>query len=172
MLVLTRRILRLVVTDVFGYGWQPAHHATSERLSSVVNYLKLSSRQQRRIVAALGSRDLMTAAAHKRVSHLINRELVDQLAVPALEAILVARQVDAELATRLKEAQSAVLALLGLFNICTPGCGVGSVLKQLETISEANVRVSGRIRELARDQSAAPRKLARVVPPGEPLAQA
>ena len=152
MLVLTRRILRLVLTDVFGYGWQPNHDLSADRLSSVVNYLRLSSRCQRRIVAALGGRDLMTAAAHRRAARLINHELVDQLATPALQASLFAREFDAELATLLEEAQSAVLALLGLFNICTPGCGIAAVLKQLETIREANVRVTGRVRELAYDQ--------------------
>jgi hypothetical protein len=79
----------------------------------------------------------MTEDAHRRGSRLINHEMVDTLALPANEAVVAAKLLDRELARRLKEEQSAVLAMIGLFNTTRKGSCVAPLLEHVARMGEA-----------------------------------
>ena len=125
--------------------------AVHEHIAPVDDYLVQTDELIDKLTDAFGTwgpAALMTSDVRLRASRIINHEMVDRLAVPALRARDVAASIDPELTRRLDDAERVKLAIIGLFNTTAVGQSLTPLLRHLAEMRMMEARVSERTRQL------------------------
>ena len=144
--------LMKLVEDPFGVR-AARRLAVWEGVAPIDSYLRLSASFSGRIVDLLGAQGPsapLSEDVRERALNLVNSEMVDVLAIPGRRARAAADRIDAELARRLEDAESAGTAIIGLLNVTPAGVRVGPLLGYVAEIRQANARVVERLRQLLR----------------------